>query len=180
MIGDIADMQARLKRVLPARWFGDVTPILDGLLAGLGSSWADLFTLLNIVRQQSRIKTATAQFLDGAGQDFFGDRLIRRAGEADLAYRARLLQALGRSRATRAAVIDAAAAAGGAAVVFEPGQPRDTGVYGGPGLGYGVAGGYGSLLMPFESLLVVTGGADVIAAVAEAMPASGVAWVRAG
>ncbi len=180
MIGDVADMQARLKRVLPARWFGDVTPVLDGLLAGLGTGWAGLFTLLETVKRQSRLQTATDVFLDGAGQDFFGARLARQAGETDVAYRKRLLQALGRSRATRAAVIDAALAAGGSVRVFEPMQTRDTGVYGGPGLGYGVAGGFGSLSMPFESLLVVTGGPDVKAAVAEAVPAGGAAWVAAG
>lgn len=177
--GDILDIQGRLKRVLPLRWFGDVTPVLDGVMAGLAAGWAGLYALLNVVRTQSRIATATEQFLDGAGQDFFGGRLPRVLGEADAAYRARLLRALVRSRATRAAVLDAARAAGGSATVFEPGQPGDTGVYGGPALAYGVAGGWGSLAMPLEALVVVTGGDAVGRAIAEAMPAGGAAWVRA-
>ncbi len=177
-IGDLTDIQGRLKRVLPARWFGDVTPVLDGVLAGLASGWAGLYALLALVRVQSRVATATDQFLDGAGQDFFGGRLSRMSGEADAAYRTRLLRALVRSRATRAAVLDAARSAGGSATVFEPSQPGDTGVYGGPGLGYGVAGGWGSLSMPLEALVVLSGGPAAVAAVAQALPAGGAVWVR--
>ncbi len=178
VVGDAADMLARLRLVLPP-WFADETPVLDGLLAGLASSWVGLHGLLDVVRRQSRRLTATEGFLDLSGADLFGGRLRRRDGEADEVYRARMTRALRRSRATRSAVVDAVAEVGGAARVFEPAQPGDTGVYGGPGFGFGVAGGWGSLTMPLECLVTIQGGTDVMAAVAEALPAGGAAWVRA-
>ena len=42
MTGDAADMAARLRAALPARWFGDVAPVLDAVLAGIGAIWAAL------------------------------------------------------------------------------------------------------------------------------------------
>ena len=130
-------------------------------------------------RTQSRRLSATGGFLDLSGADLFGGRLPRRAAEDDAAYRARQSRALRRLRATRAAVLDAVAEAGGTATVFEPAQPQDTGVYGGPRLGWGVAGGWGSLAMPLECLVVTRGGTEVAAAIDPALPAGGAAWVRA-
>jgi len=183
MTGDQDDMRSRLRLTLPNRWFADVAPVLDGVLAGLGAAWAGLYGLLGLVRLQSRLLTATAGFLDLSAQDLFGGRLPRRAGEADDAFRARIGRALHRGRATRAALLAAAAEEGAGTVrVFEPAQPRDTGVYGGPGLGWGAAGGWGSLAMPLECLVVVqrsaTPDAAVQAALVEALPAGGVAWTR--
>ncbi len=177
---DPKDIVRRIRTVLPDRWFADASPVLDGLLAGFGAGWAGLFALLERVRQQSRVRTATGEFLDLAGLDFFGRRLLRRAGEDDATYRARLLRALRRERATRAAVIAEAAEQGRTIVVFEPAQPGDTGVYGGPRLGYGVAGAWGSLQMPFEALATVSGVRDaaVMAALDEALPAGGALWVK--
>ena len=175
------DFASRLRLALPGRWFSDVAPVLDGLLTGLGAGWATLFGLLDEVRLLSRLRTITGVYLDLAGADYFGARLLRRLGEEDGAYRGRIIAALLRGRVTRAAVIEAAVAAGGVVDVFEAAQPGDTGVYGGPGLGWGVAGGWGSLLMPLEALVTMranTGVADVRAAIAEALPAGGAAWVR--
>ncbi len=175
------DFVARLRLALPGRWFADDAPVLDGLLVGLAASWAALFGLLDRVRLLSRLGTVTGAYLDLAGQDYFGARLLRRVGEGDEAYRGRISAALHRSRATRAAVVDAAAAAGAVVSVFEPAQPGDTGVYGGPLIGWGVAGGWGSLEMPLECLLTVVANgsvADVGVAIAEAMPAGGAAWIR--
>jgi len=183
MTGDAEDMRARLRLALPDRWFGDAAPVLDGLLTGLGAAWAGLYGLLGVVRRQSRRLTATGGFLDLSAQDLFGGRLPRRSGEADDVYRDRIGRALVRHRATRAAVLHAAAEAGAGAVrVFEPAQTQDTGVYGGPGLAWGAAGGWGSLAMPLECLVVVQRGAasdaDVQAALTEALPAGAAAWVR--
>ncbi len=183
MTGDQDDMGSRLRLALPNRWFADAAPVLDGLLAGLGSAWAGLFALLGLVRVQSRLLTATAGFLDLSAQDLFGGRLPRRNGELDKDFRARIGRALHRRRATRAALLAAAAEEGaGTMRVFEPAQPRDTGVYGGPRLGWGAAGGWGSLAMPLECLIVLqrsaTPDAVVAAALTEALPAGGVAWIR--
>ncbi len=79
MTGDTNDMLARLKLVLPARWFSDTTPILDALLTGLASAWSGLYALLSYVRSQGRIATASGIFLDIASTDYLGDALPRRA-----------------------------------------------------------------------------------------------------
>ena len=182
MIGDGEDMRRRLRLALPDRWFADTAPVLDGLLTGLGSAWSGLHGLLAVVRRQARLLTATGGFLDLVAQDLFGGRLARRSGEDDAAYRARVRRALVRGRATRAALIAAVQEAGGDARVFEPARPLDTGVYGGPGLAWGAAGGWGSMTMPLECLVVVRrGGADdaaVLAAVSDALPVGGAGGVR--
>ena len=137
MKGDAADMAARLRLGLPRRWFADQAPVLDGLLAGLASGWAGLHALLQEVRQQARLATATGGFLDLAAADLFGGTLGRRDGEADDAFRARIGRALHRERVTRAGLVDAAAEAGSTALVFEPARPGDTGVYRRPWAGMG-------------------------------------------
>ena len=120
MKGDPADIVARLRLALPRRWFADTAPVLDGLLGGLASVWSGLHGLLQEVRRQSRMATATGGFLDLAALDLFGGGLPRQAGEADGAFLSRIGRALRRVRATRAGLVDAAAEAGSAARVFEP------------------------------------------------------------
>lgn len=182
MKGQQGDMTARLRLTLPGGWFSDNGPVMAGLLAGLGTAWAAAYSLLGVVRLQSRLATVAGQFLDLACTDYFGLRFSRRGGEGDAALRARLMRAMQRERGTRAGVIAAAAEAGYSASVFEPGRPADTGAWGVPGgLAYGVAGGWGSLQMPFECLVTVTGVApvtDVRPEVAAVLPAGAVAWVR--
>jgi hypothetical protein len=150
MIGDAADMIARLAALLPLRWFGDVTPVLSAVLAGLADGWAWLYTMLTYARLQTRIATATDSFLDLISQDFFAASLPRRFGETDASFRSRIQAEMLRPRATRAAVIgELVNLTGRMPVVFEPARPADTGVYG-KALGYGVAGGWGSLKLPFQ------------------------------
>jgi hypothetical protein len=184
VIGDQADIVGRLRLTLPGRWFADSAPVLDGVLAGLSSVWAALFDLLQFVKQQSRLLTATGQFLDLASLDFFGNWVQRRSGEADDAYRARIQRAMAAERGTRAGLIAAAAEAGFSLQVFEPAQPRDTGVYGnGATLSWNTAGGWGSWAMPLECLVTAQGsaGADesaLRAGLSRTVPAGGVAWLR--
>jgi hypothetical protein len=150
MIGDTSDMLTRLKLVLPGRWFGDVTPVLDGLLSGLASAWSGLYSLLATVKAQTRIATAGGVFLDIAAGDYFGPALPRRAGEADSAYSARIRANLLTPRATRAGLIAAVTnLTGRAPEVFEPLNPADTGGYN-MFLGYNTLGGYGTETLPFQ------------------------------
>lgn len=204
-----ASIITRLRAVLPARWFADETPVLDALLAGLADAWVRLHDLLDAARRQMRLRTAEGAFLDLAARDFMGLRLQRRRNEPDELYRPRLLAALRQSRATRSAVEVALQDLMGATpTIFEPTRPADTGAYNAAS-GYGVAGGWGSLDLPFQSFITVrrprgqgiaevagygTGGplartasttvagavtdADIMAAIADALPAGSIAWTR--
>ncbi len=150
MTGDVDDMMRRLKAVLPPRWFPDATPLLDGLLAGLADSAAWLYGLLQTVRAQTRIATASGAFLDMIAQDFLGARLVRGVAQSDAAFRARIGRELLRERGTRPALIGVLSdLTGRAPVVFEPARPADTGAWG-IATGYGVAGAWGSLSLPFQ------------------------------
>ena len=182
MKGDTADFVARLRLTLPSGWFADDASLLHGLFSGMGASWAGLYSLLGQVKLQSRVATATGQFLDLVCTDFFGGRLSRWGGETDPGLRARVARWMRRERGTRAGLIAAAAEAGYVAHVFEPARPADTGAYNtAAGLAWGLSGGWGSLAMPLECLVTVTPVAPVDAigpALAAALPAGGVAWVR--
>lgn len=150
MIGTATDMIARLLALLPLRWFADSAPVLGAVLAGLADGWAWLYAMLAYAKLQTRIATATDSFLDLIAADFFAAALPRRFGEADAAFRARIQRELLRPRATRAALIgELTALTGRAPVVFEPSRPADTGAWG-HACGYGAAGGWGSLALPFQ------------------------------
>lgn len=184
MIGDPDDMQQRLRLTLPTHWFADVAPVLDGLLAGLSAAWSSLYALLQLAKTQTRVATATTDFLDLAATDFFGSAVARRVGETDDAFRARLLKAMRRERATRASLADAAAEAGFTISIFEAARPADTGAYNvAAGLAWNGSGGWGSLEMPLECLVVATRGPAAIddallPSIADSLPAGGAAWVR--
>ncbi len=151
--GTTADFAGRLRALLPSRWFPDNAPVLTGLLTGLAQAFADLFALLSVVAAQTRLATASGVFLDLFAGDFFQFALLRRSGEQDGSYRARISRELLREKGTRAAVISVLTdLTGRAPVVFEPARPADTGGYG-VALGYGAAGGYGSLEYPFQAFV---------------------------
>jgi hypothetical protein len=150
MIGDANDMKARLSALLPLRWFPDATPVLSAALSGVSDGWAWLYSMLGYVKLQTRIATATDSFLDLISQDFLGATLPRRFGETDTSFRGRVQRELLRQRATRPALVNELVnLTGRTPVVFEPARPADTGGWG-KVLGYGAAGGYGSLMLPFQ------------------------------
>ncbi len=151
MVGDVQAMIARLKMALPARWFGDVTPILDALLGGLAWAWSGLYALLHYVGLQARLATVSGMFLDIASGDYFGDALPRRPGETDPAFSVRLRANLIAQRATRAGLALALFnETGREPTIFEPLNATDTGGYNSNSLGYGVRGGYGCESLPFQ------------------------------
>jgi hypothetical protein len=159
MTGDQADFLQRLRAVLPGRWFPDVAPVLESLLSGLASGWTLIYGSLQFVRAQTRIATASGVWLDIIGLDFFGLSLSRRPDEGDASYRRRIQLELFRERGTRAAVTSVLGdLTGRSPVIFEPARTTDTGGYGsaaaaGTGLSYGLAGGWGSLQLPFQSFV---------------------------
>jgi hypothetical protein len=149
--GDSADMQARITTALPTGWFADDAPVLGGLLSGLASAWAWLFSLLAFARQQDRLATASSGWLDLFARDYGGGAWARQIGETDDGFRARIGRNLQRLRATRAALAAAVTdLTGRAPVIFEPARPTDTGVLNGPGLAWNTAGGWGTLTLPFQ------------------------------
>ena len=154
--GDPQDVAARLRSVLPP-WFGDTaaSPLVGGVLAGLGTGHAAAYTLLQQVIAQTRIKTASGGFLDLIAWDFFAGRLVRKANETDASLQTRILAEIIRPRATRAGLVQVLVQlTGRAPVIFEPTRPLDTGAYGvGAVTGYGVAGGYGSVSLPGQAFI---------------------------
>ena len=153
--GSAADLLARLKSTLPARWCADATPVLDGLLSGLAAAWATIYAQLQQARLQARVSTATGGFLDLIATDFFGTRLRRRPGQGDAAYRDAIGRELRRERATRAGLAAVLTdLVGQPPVIFELTRPADTGAWG-LCCGYGAAGGWGSLSLPFQCLVTV-------------------------
>lgn len=159
-VGSQADFLSRLKAALPIGWFPDSTPVLDGLLSGVAYIWASMWSLLTYVSAQKRISTATDINLDIISFDFLGQSLPRNAAETDDDYRARIKAAIFSPRGTRASVSAALTLLTGVAPkIFEPSDATDTGGWGSTqaavdtGLGYGLAGGYGSYLLPFQAFI---------------------------
>lgn len=161
--GDQNDFVGRLRMTLPVHWFPDAAPVLAAVLNGIANAAVFVYGLIQYARLQTRIRTATDGWLDLISGDFFGLNFPRRAGESDASFRARILLELFRPRATRGAVIRVVQdLTGRTPLVFEPARPADTGVYGTLAnglagclstLGYGLAGGYGSLLLPYQAFV---------------------------
>lgn len=152
--GDQGDFFARIKRVIPARWFGPSSPLVDALVQGLANSSAFVYTLYLYAKLQTRILTATDGWLDMVAADFFGAALQRSANQSDASFRASIIINIFRERGTRNAITKVLTdLTGRAPVIFEPQRPLDTGAYGAPNCGYGAAGGYGSLLLPYQAFV---------------------------
>lgn len=153
--GDQSDIIARIKAALPNGWFTGSTPILDGVLAGTASALAQVYGLISYSRLQTRIATATDGFLDLISFDFFGPMYPRKAKESDSAFLSRIQAELFLERGTRRGLIRALEILTGRTPwVFEPSRPADTGAYGTNSMGYGVAGRYGSVLLPYQAFVV--------------------------
>lgn len=153
MIGDVTDMVARLRLVLPKRWFGDETPVLDAVLKGLATGWSGVFSLIQYLRAQARIMTASGVFLDIAARDYLGGVLLRRTQESDASFSQRIRNQLLAGRATRASLSQALFdLTGRMPWIFEPLNATDTGGYN-VNLGYNLTGGYGSLGLPHQLFL---------------------------
>jgi hypothetical protein len=153
--GDQQDIVQRIKALLPNGWFRDSTPMLDAVLGGIAWGLASIYDLIGYARLQTRVSTATDGFLDLISFDFFGLGLPRNPQEADGAYRARILAHLFLERATRNGLVRALQLLTGRTPwVFEPARPADTGGYNTNSMGYCLAGGYGSLAVPFQAFVI--------------------------
>nr|WP_294546302.1 hypothetical protein [uncultured Rhodopila sp.] len=166
MTGDLSDFVSRLRSVLPGRWFGDQAPNLTAILTCIATPWAWLYGLLSYVILQTRISTATDNWLDIIALDFFGSDLARKSGESDNSFRSRIVGTLLRGAATRSAISACIQVLTGSEPrIFEPARCADTGSYStladgplssGCGLAYGITGGWGNLNLPFQIFVSVT------------------------
>lgn len=155
-IGDQNDIINRLKATYP-KWYGDdTTPLLDGLTAAYGWAGSFIYSLYLYSKLQTRIKTATDDFLELIANDFFGNGIFpRNQDETDTSYRNRILVNLIRERGTRNGIIKVLVdLTGRTPKFFEPMRPADTGGYGIGGVGYSVGGGYGSMLLPYQGFCI--------------------------
>lgn len=153
-IGDTDDWIGRIRAVLPQGWFGDNAPVLATLLTGFASGFAWAYSLIALGLDAVLMTTAPNIWLDLHAEDFLGNTLLRRTQESDASWLARVQASIFPPGCSRPAMINRLTLlTGRAPVIFEPTQPQDTGAYGYGGLGYGVAGGYGSLALPYQSFV---------------------------
>lgn len=153
--GDQSDFHSRLKTLLPVTWFAEHSPVLSYTLSACAKTLSWCYSLYLYSRKQTRISTGTDGWLDMTAYDFFGGNLRRPAGMPDDVFRKQIKNSLFRSRGTRMAVTEVLEdLTGTTPKIIEPMHPEDTGVYGGPGGGYGVAGAYGSYLLPYQAFVI--------------------------
>lgn len=152
--GDQQDFFQRIKTLAP-RWFGDDSPTIDALVQGLAWACSFVYSLYVYAKLQTRILTATDGWLDMIAADFFGSSLLRAANQSDASFRARIIINMFRERGTRRSIVKVLQdLTGRTPLIFEPMRPADTGGYGqAQGLAYGLAGGYGSLLLPYQGFV---------------------------
>jgi hypothetical protein len=151
--GDQNDMLARLEGLIPS-WYSDNSPVVTGILNGVAFCLAYVYGWINFAKMQTRIKTASGSFLDMIALDFFGLSLQRQPGQSDAQFLSNIQINLFQERGTRRAVSQILTnLTGRPPGIFEPQRPADTGAYGGGGIGYGVAGGYGSLSLPYQAFV---------------------------
>jgi len=154
MQGDQSDFFTRIKSLLPNGWFGDNSSVLDALLWGMSQALAWCFSLYLYAKAQTRLLTATDGWLDLIAYDFFGNSL-QRGNLTDSSLRNKIQINIFRERGTRHAVSKVLYdLTGRYPTITEPQLPADVGYYGGLS-GYGVAGGYGSLVMPYQAFVTV-------------------------
>lgn len=131
------------------------SPVLDGLLSGVSWVWSQSYALLQYVKLQTRIATASGMFLDIIALDFFGTFIARRNAETDTSLRTRIKKELFRQKGTRAGLISALTdLTGRVPVVFEPAYTLDTKGWDQGALGWDTAGGWGDLSLPFQCFVI--------------------------
>jgi len=145
----------KLKGALPVQWFGDSSPNSDAALAGASTAAADVYTLVQEITPQMRIRTSTDGFLDMASGDFFGNNLTRRPAEPDSSYLVRILASLFREQGTKKAMSDALGGYTGIyPLILEYGQSVDT-----TGFvitkGTDTVSGYGTTVKPHHAFITV-------------------------
>jgi hypothetical protein len=155
IVGTSDNILARTRNLLPPSWFPDDAPNLAAVLQGFANIGAFAYAMVAFAKLQTRISSASGFFLDLIAFDYFGRLIRRRIGELDATFAARIKKELIRERVTRLGMVQALTdLTGKAPIVFEPWNTSDAGGYG-THCGYGVAGGWGSTLLPAQVFLTV-------------------------
>lgn len=129
--GDQSDMLTRLQRLLPTGWFGDDNPIRDAMLTACAEALAWAYSLYIYAKAQTRIKTASDNWLDLIALDFFGTNLVRYSNQTDSSYLNRILINIFRERTTRAGMRQVLLdLTGREPLIIEPACPQDVGCLG--------------------------------------------------
>lgn len=164
--GSSLDIVARVKGLIPKRWFSWVAPYREALLGGIADNAAWGYNFILYARSQSRLATAYGIWLDILAFDFLGRFLIRN-GLLDDVFRAVIKSTILQERVTRQGMINAITILTGTVPwIFEPWNTYDTGAYSGTigsgavqygSMGYGVGrGGYGNMQLPGQTFIKVT------------------------
>lgn len=159
--GDEENIALRLRSVLPPSWFASSTdlqanPVLAAVLAMPARALSWIYGVITFTKLQTRLATATGGWLDLLAWDFLRGAVRRRTGQSDEAFRSRIRAEILRPRATRPAMRSMLLElTGREPTIVEPQRPSDTGAYGGPRIGYGVAGRYGSISLPKQVFIDV-------------------------
>lgn len=161
--GDQPDILTRLQRLIPSGWFpAGYAPLRDAMLSGAANAFAFVYNILAYVRLQTRIATATDGFLDLIAYDFFGNTIFRKSGQTDASLRATIAANIFRERGTRRAVVSVLRQLTNVVPgIFEPARALDTGGYNVGTLAYNTAGGYGSILLPYQSFVQAYSGGGI-------------------
>lgn len=151
--GDQNDVFSRLQSLLPVGWFQSDSSIVNALLQGYVWAAGFVYSLIAEARQQTRLLTMSGGWLDLFAWDFFGATLLRESGQSDSSFLNRIRANLFGPKGTRPGLISALTSLTGyAPAIIEPWSPADCGVYGAL-CGYGVAGAYGSLALPYQGFV---------------------------
>ncbi len=163
--GSSADIQARIAGAPPygvlPKWWAWVAPVRDALIGGASDLLASCYSFIAYVKTQTRLWTATGVFIDIFGFDFLGLAVVRRTGESDAVYAARVRKEILRERVTRSGMGQALTdLTGQQPNIFEPWNTNDagawnTGTLAWSGGGAGGAGAWGSTLMPNQVMIIV-------------------------
>jgi hypothetical protein len=134
---DSAGLLQRFKSLIPYGWFDDAAPLRDVVFGGLSDGLAWNYNQIMAVKAQTRRATSRGWMLDLYGWDFLGSRVLRRDGEGDPAWSARIQKEIFRPRVTRQSISDALTdLTGRTPVILEPWNANDCGAYDLGGIAY--------------------------------------------
>jgi hypothetical protein len=182
-VGSEDNFIMRIRALLPP-WFPNpfsAPPFITGLIVAYANMAAWVYSLIQYVRLQTRIATATDGWLDLIAYDFLGPTLTRGA-LTDAQFRSAIIAAIFQQRNTRAAIIQVLKnLTGQNPVIFvpngndPPGYYNNTGYYGQTLLG--------SRGLPFQIFITAyrsngVTDAQIYAAVAATVSDGITAWVQ--